>query len=166
MFTQTSPRGFARRVLRSPLVSVLTGPHGVDAYTELVDRAWTDREARATIVTARRTTPRSVTLTLRPNAPCARVYSEFRAGGHVSVSVEIDGRRHTRTYSPANAEGSDLIELTESTDPDTTTLVVLLENTWARQIAAAVGDANAVVRSVTRFPAEVVNEVAALAGDD
>ena len=53
-----------------------------------------------------------------------------------------------------------------STDPDTTTLVVLLENTWARQIAAAVGDANAVVRSVTRFPAEVVNEVAALAGDD
>ena len=60
----------------------------------------------------------------------------------------------------------DLIELTESTDPDTTTLVVLLENTWARQIAAAVGDADAVVRSVTRFPAEVVNEVAALAGDD
>lgn len=112
MFTQTSPRGFARRVLRSPLVSVLTGPHGVDAYTELVDRAWTDREARATIVTARRTTPRSVTLTLRPNAPCARVCSEFRAGGHVSVSVEIDGRRHTRTYSPANVEGSDLIELT------------------------------------------------------
>ena len=59
----------------------------------------------------------------------------------------------------------DLIELTESTDPDTTTLVVLLENTWARQIAAAVGDADAVVRSVTRFPAEVVNEVAALADD-
>lgn len=59
----------------------------------------------------------------------------------------------------------DLIELTESTDPDTTTLVVLLKNAWARQIAAAVGDANAVVRSVTRFPAEVVNEVAALADD-
>ena len=59
----------------------------------------------------------------------------------------------------------DLIELTESTDPDTITLVVLLKNAWARQIAAAVGDANAVVRSVTRFPAEVVNEVAALADD-
>ncbi len=112
MFTQTSPRGLARRVLRSPLVSVLTGLHGVDAYTELVDRAWTDTEARATIVTARRTTPRSVTLTLQPNANCARLFSEFRAGGHVNVGVEIDGRRHTRTYSPANAAGSDLIELT------------------------------------------------------
>ena len=112
MFTQTSPRGLARRVLQSPLVSVLTGPHGVDAYTELVDRAWTDREARATVVTARRTTPRSVTLTLRPNAICARLCSEFRAGGHVTVGVEIDGRRHTRTYSPANAAGAELIELT------------------------------------------------------
>ena len=50
-------------------------------------------------------------------------------------------------------------------DPDTTTLVVLLKNAWARQIAAAMGDAKVVVRSVTRFPAEVVNEVAALADD-
>jgi len=112
MFTQTSSRGLARRVLRSPLVSVLTGPHGIDTYTELVDRAWTGREARATIVRVRRTTPRSVTLTLQPNDNCARLCSEFRAGGHVNVSVEIDGRRHTRTYSPANAEGADLIELT------------------------------------------------------
>ncbi len=112
MFTQISPGGLARRVLRSPLVSVLTGPHGVDAYTELVDRSWTDREARATVVTARCTTPRSVTMTLRPNAVCARMCSEFRAGGHVNVSIEIDGRRHTRTYSPANAEGSELMELT------------------------------------------------------
>ncbi len=112
MFTQTKPRGLARRILRSPLVRVLTGPHGIDTYTELVDRAWTDREARATIVRVRRTTPRSVTLTLQPNDNCARLCAELRAGGHVNVGVEIDGRRHTRTYSPANAEGSDLIELT------------------------------------------------------
>ncbi len=112
MFTQTSSGGLLRRVLRSPLVSVLTGPHGVDAYTELVDRAWTDREARATVVKVSRTTPRSITLTLRPNELCARLFSEFRAGGHVNFTVEIDGRRYTRCYSPANAQGSDLIELT------------------------------------------------------
>lgn len=112
MFTETPSRGLVRRMLRSPLVNVLTGPHGVDAYTELVDRAWTGREARATVVEVSRTTPRSVTLTLRPNELCARLFSEFRAGGHLGVTVEIDGRRHTRCYSPANAEGSDLIELT------------------------------------------------------
>ena len=32
MFTQT----LARRVLGSPLVDLLTGPHGVDRYTELL----------------------------------------------------------------------------------------------------------------------------------
>ncbi len=112
MFTQTSTPGLWGRVLRSPLVSVLTGPHGVDSYTELVDPAWTAREARATVVEVRRSTPRSVTLTLQPNALCARLYSEFRAGGQVNLTVEVDGRRYTRCYSPANAEGAPLIELT------------------------------------------------------
>ena len=112
MFTQTSTPGLWGRVLRSPLVSVLTGPHGVDSYTELVDPAWTAREARATVIEVRRSTPRSVTLTLQPNALCARLYSEFRAGGHVNLTVEVDGRRYTRCYSPANAEGAPLIELT------------------------------------------------------
>ena len=93
MFTQTSTPGLWGRVLRSPLVSVLTGPHGVDSYTELVDPAWTAREARATVVEVRRSTPRSVTLTLQPNALCARLYSEFRAGGQVNLTVEVDGRR-------------------------------------------------------------------------
>ncbi|HEX5142885.1 MAG TPA: iron-sulfur cluster-binding domain-containing protein [Mycobacterium sp.] len=112
MFTETSSRGFARRVLRSPLLSVLTGPHGIDSYTELVDRAWTEREARATIAGVRRQTRRSVTLVLQPNQLGAQSFAEFRAGQHITVTVEIDGRRHTRCYSPANAEGSSTIELT------------------------------------------------------
>ena len=37
MFTQTFTRTFAKRVLSSDLVDLLTGPHGVDRYTELVD---------------------------------------------------------------------------------------------------------------------------------
>jgi stearoyl-CoA 9-desaturase NADPH oxidoreductase len=103
MFTQT----LAQRVLRSPLVDLLTGPHGVDRYTELVEPTWTAGEARAKVVAVRRQTPRSVTLGLEPN----RVFTGFRAGQHINLTVEIDGRRRTRPYSPASAEGAPYIEL-------------------------------------------------------
>ncbi len=103
MFTET----LTKKVLRSPLVDLLTGPHGVDRYTELVDPTWTT-DARAKVVDVRRTTPRSVTLLLAPNAAVAG----HRAGQHLNLTVEIDGRRHTRCYSPASAEGASLIELT------------------------------------------------------
>lgn len=104
MFTET----LTKRVLRSPLVDLLTGPHGVDRYTELVIPTWTAGDARAKIVAVRRQTPRSVTLTLEPN----RAFTGFRAGQHINLTVEIDGRRRTRPYSPASAEGSPYIELT------------------------------------------------------
>ncbi|MGY4708275.1 ferredoxin reductase [Mycolicibacterium sp. CBM1] len=103
MFTEI----LTKRVLHSPLVDLLTGPHGVDRYTELVDPTWTT-DARAKVVAVQRRTPRSVTLLLEPNAAVVG----HRAGQHVNLTVEIDGRRHTRCYSPANAEGSPLIELT------------------------------------------------------
>lgn len=104
MFTET----LTKRSRRSALLDLLTGPHGVDRYTELVDRTWTRGQARARVVGVRRSTPRSVTLTLAPN----RAFEGFRAGQHINVSVEIDGRRRTRPYSPANAEGDARIELT------------------------------------------------------
>jgi len=103
MFTQT----LTKKVLRSPLVDLLTGPHGVDRYTELVDPTWTT-DARAKVVDVRRSTPRSVTLVLAPNEAVAG----HRAGQYLNLTVEIDGRRHTRCYSPASAEGAALIELT------------------------------------------------------
>jgi stearoyl-CoA 9-desaturase NADPH oxidoreductase len=104
MFTQT----LTKRVLASPLVDLLTGPHGVDRYTELVTPTWTLGEARAKVVAVRRQTPRSVTLTMEPN----RAFAGFRAGQHINLTVEIDGRRRTRPYSPASAEGAPFIELT------------------------------------------------------
>ena len=115
MFTQTPTRNFAqtlrRRVLGSDLLDLLTGPHGVDRYTELVAPTWTLGEARAKVVDVRRTTPRSVTLTLAPNATFTSTHT-VKAGQYVNLTVDIDGRRHTRCYSPANAEGSANIELT------------------------------------------------------
>jgi ferredoxin-NADP reductase len=104
MFTQT----LTRRVRRSPLLELLTGPHGVDRYTELVDPTWTRADARAKVIAVRRQTPRSVTLTLEPN----QAFTGFRAGQHINLTVEINGRRRTRPYSPASAEGSPYIELT------------------------------------------------------
>jgi ferredoxin-NADP reductase len=109
MFTQQlARRTLTSRVLASGLVDLLTGPHGVDRYTEIVNPVWTLGEARAEVVEVARSTPRSVTLKLRPN----HSFSGFKAGQHVNVRIEIDGRRHTRCYSPANAEGAELLELT------------------------------------------------------
>lgn len=121
MFTQStqtfqaSGRTFARalreRVLASDLVDLLTAPHGVDRYTEQVAPSWALGEARAKVIGVRRTTPRSVTLTLAPNASFTSAHT-VQAGQYVSLSVDVDGRRHTRCYSPANAEGSRNLELT------------------------------------------------------
>ena len=92
MFTQTSTRAGRR----SRLLGLLTGPHGVDRYTELVDPMWTS-ENRATVVRVRRPSPRSVTLWLQPNHPVG-----FRAGQYLTVTVEIDGR-HVGVGSFASA---------------------------------------------------------------
>lgn len=107
MFTQT----LKQRILGSNLVDLLTGPHGVDRYTELVEPTWTMGQARAKVVDVRRTTPRSVTLTLAPNRAFTAAHT-FKAGQYINLAVEIDGRRHVRCYSPANAEGSSHLELT------------------------------------------------------
>jgi ferredoxin-NADP reductase len=118
MFTQTAQtsgrsfvKSFQQRVLGSNLVDLLTGPHGVDRYTELVAPTWTLGETRAKVIDVRRTTPRSVTLTLAPNEAFMAAHT-VNAGQYVNLTVDIDGRRHTRCYSPANAEGSSYLELT------------------------------------------------------
>jgi len=108
VFTQT----LTKRVLGSDLVALLTGPHGVDRYTELVAPTWTLGEPRAKVVDVRRSTPRSVTLTLQPNAAFGSMGPALHAGQYVNLAVDIDGRRHIRCYSPANGEGARHLELT------------------------------------------------------
>src|SRR3954449_184980 len=101
MFTQT----LTRRMLRSPLVGLLTGPHGVDRYTELVAPTWTTGDARAKIVAVRRQTPRSVTLILEPNRACPGLLAGFRAGQHINLTVEIGGRPPTPPHPHPSAPG-------------------------------------------------------------
>ncbi|HXO81907.1 MAG TPA: iron-sulfur cluster-binding domain-containing protein, partial [Mycobacterium sp.] len=66
-------------------------------------------EGRGKVIDVRRDTPRSVTLVVAPNDAFT---DALAAGQYVNLAVEIDGRRHTRCYSPANAEGSSQVELT------------------------------------------------------
>jgi ferredoxin-NADP reductase len=111
MSTRNFAQTLRKRVLGSDLLDLLTGPHGVDRYTELVAPTWTLGEARAKVIDVRRTTPRSVTLTLAPNQTFTSTHT-VKAGQYVNLTLDIDGRRHSRCYSPANAEGSANLELT------------------------------------------------------
>jgi stearoyl-CoA 9-desaturase NADPH oxidoreductase len=110
------PRGFSRRLLHSSLLEALAYPHGVDRYVELVRPLLVKRDVRAEVTAVRRQTPKSVTLTLRPNEN----WRGLHAGQFVGVSVEIDGVRETRPYSPAGSQhaADGALELTVSTHPE------------------------------------------------
>jgi ferredoxin-NADP reductase len=84
------------------LLETIAGPHGIDRYLEQISPTLVIGECRAEVVSVSHGTEDSVTLGLRPN----RAWGGLRAGQFVQVSVEIDGVRHTRCYSPASPEGS------------------------------------------------------------
>ncbi len=88
-----------RRVLGSRVLAAMTTPHGVDRYLELFNPTWSVNEVRAEVSAVRHPTADSVTLTLRPNSN----WQGFRAGQFVRLTVEIDGVRRSRCYSPANS---------------------------------------------------------------
>lgn len=99
-----------RRALNSRVAAILTYPHGVDRYLEQFDRRWSTRSVRAEIVGLQRQTDDTVTVQLRPNGN----WQGFKAGQYVRLSVEIDGVRRTRCFSPANSvhARNGLLELT------------------------------------------------------
>src|SRR5664280_1745909 len=114
--SEIRPRGLGRRVLRSSLLEALAYPHGVDRYVELVRPLLLARDVRAEVTAVRYQTAKSVTLTLRPNEN----WRGFRAGQFVGVSVEVDGVRLRRPYSPAGSQQAPdgALELTVSTHPE------------------------------------------------
>src|SRR6478752_4985074 len=124
-------RSLVRRVLASGLVDRLAAPHGVDRYLELLDPRLVLHEARAEVTAVVHQTPRTVTLTLRPND----AWTGFHAGQHVVVGVPIDGVVHQRCFSlagsPYRADGT--LELTVKATPTGRVSRHLVEH-------AAVGD--------------------------
>ena len=109
------PRRLLRRAVR--VLDVAATPYGVDRYVELVQPRWSSTEVRAKVVPeVERSTPRSVTLTLRPNGN----WTGFHAGQYTQLTVEIDGVRQTRCYSMANTatQRGGLIELSVTAHPN------------------------------------------------
>jgi stearoyl-CoA 9-desaturase NADPH oxidoreductase len=103
-------------LLRSSLLEALAYPHGVDRYVELVRPLLVKHDVRAEVTAVRHQTPRSAMLTLCPNEN----WRGLRAGQFVGLSVEIDGVRETRPYSPAGSQhvAGGVLELTVSTHPE------------------------------------------------
>jgi stearoyl-CoA 9-desaturase NADPH oxidoreductase len=109
------PARLGRRLLGSALVDSLVGPHGIDRYLELVRPSWTIRDARARVVRIERQTADSVTLHLKPNG----AFAGYAPGQFVQLTVEIDGVRRSRCYSPAGSARADgALELTVKTHPE------------------------------------------------
>jgi stearoyl-CoA 9-desaturase NADPH oxidoreductase len=97
------------------LLDLMAGPPGIDGYLEQISPMLVTGECRAQVLAAVHGTEESVTLILRPN----RVWRGLRAGQFVQVSVEIDGVRHTRCYSPASPETSSReLEITVKRHPE------------------------------------------------
>lgn len=90
-------------------------PHPVDRYLELLDPMLTWRELRARVVSIDHPTYRTVRLTLRPT----RQWHGHLAGQYIQLKVVIDGVKHVRCFSPANAAGpSGDVELTITAHDD------------------------------------------------
>src|SRR3954470_21536571 len=79
------------------LAEALLTPHGMDRYLELIDPMLVRREIRGLVTAVRHQTDDTVTLTIRPS----RAWRGFAAGQYVRVTVEIDGVRRPRCYSPS-----------------------------------------------------------------
>ncbi|MCK0152903.1 ferredoxin reductase [Alcanivorax sp. S6407] len=116
--TQTSSRfqqGLSR-LLQSRVAEVLSYPHGVDRYLEVFNPVWSATEVRARVEAVQHLTADSVTLTLKPNAN----WEGFVPGQFVQLTVSINGKLHTRCYSPANSlhRKDGTIELTAKAHAD------------------------------------------------
>lgn len=87
--------GVLRRTFR-PLVKLLVSPPVFDFWASHFNRLWSWQRPLARVVARHQPGPDAVTLVLRCNRHCARP----QPGQHINLTVEIDGRRLTRCYSP------------------------------------------------------------------
>jgi len=83
------------------------------------------------------------------------------------LELEMVGDEIDLTAVELPAQGlignEDLEALADELEVGTTALVLAIEHTWARDVVAAVRESGAEVIAAERIPADVVNEVVALA---
>lgn len=113
--TRRLPRSL-RRLASSRLVELATTPHGPEPYLRMLNPLWSLDGHTALLVERRRETHDVTTLVFDPGPD----WGPHEPGQHVVVDVEIDGRRHTRTFSISSAPAGDdrLVTLTVKAHPD------------------------------------------------
>lgn len=99
----------------SRLMHRLTYPHRPDRFIELFDPSAVSDETVGTISAIEHPTERSVRVHIRPNSR----WQGSLAGQYVEMSVEINGRRQRRLFSPAQSQhASGALEFTMAVNPD------------------------------------------------
>lgn len=88
------------RALASPLARILSWPHNPESYLEFLNPEVGGHAIKATIKTIHQETSRAVTLVLEPN----HRWSGHVAGQYVSLTVSINGRRHSRCFTVSGTE--------------------------------------------------------------
>src|SRR3546814_8778510 len=83
----------AVRALQSPWLHPLNDTDALNELLALANPRWSLTEIRAEVIAREQQTADAVSFWLRPN----RLWKGFRAGQHVTISVEINGVRHTRS---------------------------------------------------------------------
>lgn len=108
--TDSQPRPLLQRALQSRIANLLAAPHSVDSYLQQLNPLWSVDQVRAEVVSVCSQTDDTVSLQLRPN----RNWAGGIPGQFVRLTVSIDGRQHTRCFSPAQSQHATdgLIEIT------------------------------------------------------
>lgn len=93
--------------------SRLVDPATLEFWLRHVDPLFAVEAVRARVVAVHEETARVRTFVLRPN----RRWQGFRAGQHVVLTVDVDGRRLSRTFSLAGGEDERTLRLTIGRQP-------------------------------------------------
>jgi ferredoxin-NADP reductase len=86
--------------LKSPLARILTWPHRPESYLEFLAPKVGGEAIKATVKTVRQESPRAVSLVLQPN----HRWTGHVPGQYVSLTVSLNGRRHTRCFTVSGSE--------------------------------------------------------------
>jgi len=102
------------RLLAAPIVRTFLDEHVFDFYARQLGPQLSLNRILARVEAIRPEARDALSFVLRPNPN----WRGFRAGQHVQLTVEIDGVRHTRVYSPSNAPAAgDTVTLTVKRHP-------------------------------------------------
>lgn len=86
--------------IRSPLARILAWPHSPESYMEYLMPYSGSRATKAIVTAVHQQTPRAVSLVLKPN----HRWTGHVPGQYVTLTVSINGRRHSRCFTVSHVE--------------------------------------------------------------